>query len=368
MSSGIEIQLIAIIVALSCVLPGVFLVLRRLSMLVESITHTILLGIVLAFLITHDLNSPFLIIGAALVGVLTSWLTELLSKSRLLSHDACTGVVFTLLFSIAVILLSKFASKVHLCTDAVFMGELAFAPLNRLLVSGYDLGPVALYVSGVILFVNLFIVVLFFKELKLATFDPMLASVLGLSPVVMHYLLMTIVSVTAVGSFQSIGSILVIAFMIGPPVTAYLLTDNLKHMILISAGGAILNSILGYHFAHMLDVSLAGSMSCMIGVSFLLVFIFAPQRGMLSMNRRRRRQKLEFAKSTLLFHLYNHEPRVEREQSIARQLNWSAEFSLLVLQILKKEDKLRISADGVRLSPMGYEQLKQDQQAIFNRL
>jgi manganese/zinc/iron transport system permease protein len=126
MSPQFEIQLIAVIVAIGCALPGVFLVLRKMSMMSDSITHTILLGIVLAFLVTHDLSSPFLIGGAALMGVVTIWLTETLHRTRLLSEDAAIGIVFPLLFSIAVILITRYAGAAHLDTDSVLLGELAF--------------------------------------------------------------------------------------------------------------------------------------------------------------------------------------------------------------------------------------------------
>lgn len=296
MSSSLEIQLIAVVVSVACALPGVFLILRKLSMIVESIAHTVLLGIVLAFLVTNDLNSPFLILGAALVGLFTAWLTELLVRTKLMSEDSGIGIVFTLLFSIAVILLSKYAGKVHMCEDTVLMGELAYTPFDRLILAGVDRGPVALYVSSGLLVLNIGIITLFFKELKLVSFDPVLASVLGFSPVLLHYLLMSLVSVTAVGSFQSIGSILVVAFMIAPPTTAYLLSDDLKHMLWISCGLAVLNSVLGFQMADILDVSISGSMAVMSGLSFTLAFVFAPQRGLIRVLRRRRRQIREWTK------------------------------------------------------------------------
>ena len=199
MAPQLEIQIIAVIVAVACALPGTFLVLRKMSMMSDSITHTILLGIVLAFFVTHDLSSPFLILGAALMGVVTVWLTELLSRTRLLAEDAAIGVVFPLLFSIAIILITRYAGAVHLDTDSVLLGELAFAPFDRMIVGGVDIGAKAIYTTGVLLLINLAAITLFFKELKLATFDSMLAAVVGFSPALVHYGLMTLVSLTTVG-------------------------------------------------------------------------------------------------------------------------------------------------------------------------
>lgn len=294
MSAQIEIQLIAVIVAVSCALPGAFLVLRKMSMMSDSITHTLLLGIVLAFFGTHDLSSPMLIAGAALMGVATVWLTELLSRTRLLAEDAAIGIVFPLLFSIAIILITRYAGSVHLDTDSVLLGELAFAPFDRMVVWGVDIGAKAIYTTGVLLLINLTAIILFFKELKVATFDPMLAAVLGFSPALIHYGLMTLVSLTAVGAFQAVGSVLVVAFMIGPPVTAYLLTDDLKRMLILSGVIAAFNGILGYQAAALLDVSIAGSMATVTGLLFLLVFVFAPRRGFIGSMLRRRKQKIEF--------------------------------------------------------------------------
>ena len=137
----IEIQLIAAVVAVACALPGCFLVLRRMAMLSDAISHAILPGIVLAFFITHNLSSPLLVLAAAATGLLTVVLVELLSRTGLLREDAAIGLVFPALFSIGVILISVYARDVHLDVDAVLLGELAFAPFNRFEVGGYDLGP-----------------------------------------------------------------------------------------------------------------------------------------------------------------------------------------------------------------------------------
>src|SRR5215207_5999608 len=196
----IEIQAIAIVVAAACALPGVFLVLRRTAMMSDAISHTVLLGIVLTYFIVQDLASPLLIVGAAATGLLTVWLVGLLSRTRLVKEDAAIGLVFPALFSLAVIFISRFARGVHLDVDMVLLGELAFAPFDRLNVFGLDL-PRALVVMGAILLLNLAFILLFYKELKLATFDAALAATLGFAPALLHYALMALVSLTAVGAF-----------------------------------------------------------------------------------------------------------------------------------------------------------------------
>lgn len=358
MSAGFEIQLIAIVVAIACSLPGVFLVLRKMSMMSDAITHTILLGIVIAFFATESLTSPLLIVGAALMGVFTVFLTELLHSTGLVSEDSSIGVVFPLLFSIAIIIISKYAGSVHLDTDSVLLGELAYAPFNRLILFNRDLGPKALYSMSAILLLNLAFIVAFFKELKIVTFDSALATILGFTPAIIHYSLMTLVSVTAVGAFESVGSILVIAFMIGPPVTAYILTEDLKVMVFLSAIIGSINAVLGYQFAAYFDVSIAGSMAVMTGIIFILVFIFAPQKGLVTIVRRRSDQKIEFAQKSLLFHILNHEGDEDEAielgiKTIKDHVNWDEKFLNNMVKDLKLKDKIFIDNDIIRLTEFG---------------
>lgn len=371
MSPQFEIQLIAVIVAVACSLPGVFLVLRKMSMMSDSITHTILLGIVLAFFLTRDLSSPLLIAGAALIGLATVWMTETLNRTKLLSEDASIGIVFPLLFSIAIILITRYAGSVHLDTDSVLLGELAFAPFNRMILFGYDIGAKAIYSTLTLLLINLIFILVFFKELKVVTFDPVLSAVLGISPSLIHYGLMMLVSMTTVGAFEAVGSVLVVAFMIGPPATAYLLTDDLKHMLLLSAGIGAVNGILGFYMASWFDVSISGSMAVMTGLVFFLVFITAPKRGLISSVRRHQRQKLDFSKKTLLFHLYQHEGSEEEKQeagltTLSAHFHWEKAFTDKIVSDLLREGNVVIEKEMIKLTPKGREVSDLEYKAIFS--
>ncbi len=243
MSAEIEIQIIAVLTAASCAIPGVFLVLRKMSMVSDSITHTILLGIVLAFFIVNDLSSPFLLIGAAVMGPVTVWLTETLTKTRLLSEDSATGMVFPLLFSIAVILITKYAGTAHLDTDSVLLGELAFAPFDRLMINGADMGAKGIYVSGVLLLINIVFTAVFYKELLIVSFDPVLAA------------------------------------------------ENLKKMLVIAVGIGGISGILGYRTAVFFQVSIAGSMACWCGIFFLGAFMYSC--GVRKINKFRLKTKMQ---------------------------------------------------------------------------
>lgn len=277
MSFTAEIQLIALLISLACALPGCFLVLRGQSMMTDSLSHTVLLGIVLFYFLTHDLNSPILYLGATAMGLFTVWLTETLGKT--LNHDAAMGLVFPFLFSLAIILLSKYSSSIHLDVDTVLLGELTFAPLDRVVFLGRDWGARGIYKSGFLLLANIVLITLFFKELKLATFDPLLASTLGFSPVLIHYGFMSLVSVTAVGAFDAVGTVLVVAFMTVPPNTALLLTHDLKKMLILSCVFGALSTFLGFPLAYAMDLSIPGTMATVSGLLFALVFVVTRIKG-----------------------------------------------------------------------------------------
>ncbi len=350
-TAQLEIQAIAAVVAAACALPGVFLVLRRMALISDAISHAILPGIVLAFFVVQDLSSPLLVAGAAGMGLVTVALVELLKGTGLVREDAAIGLVFPVLFSIGVVLIARFADDVHLDTDAVLLGELAFAPFDRWVVAGYDLGPSALWLMGGILVLNALFIGVFYKELKLATFDAGLAVALGFSPALVHYTLMALVSVTAVGAFDAVGSILVVALMIAPPATAYLLTDRLPVMLGLAALLGVGGGIGGYWLAHWFDVSIAGSMAAVAGGVFGAAFLVAPQRGLVSLARRRVRQRWEFAQGALAIHLLQHEDQPEAaEESRVEHLNghlrWDPAFAAKVVRQARRRG-LVVQRDGM---------------------
>ena len=354
----LEIQMIAVVVAAACALPGTFLVLRKMAMMSDAISHAILPGIVVVFFLTQDLTSPLLILGATLTGVLTVALVELLNRTRLVKEDAAIGLVFPALFSIGVILIAHYAGDVHLDVDAVLLGELAFAPFNRFTVGGYDLGPKALFVMGGIGLLNAAFLTLFYKELKLVTFDAGLAAALGFVPGALHYALMALVSVTAVGAFDAVGSILVVALMIGPPATAYLLTDRLAWMIVLGVALGTVSAVGGFWMAHALDASIAGSMATMVGVVFVLTFLFAPRRGLLAVHRRRRRQRWTFARKMLVIHLLQHEGSPEearecRAEHLQEHLRWEPRFAERVVREALAARLIRRDGDRLHLTDSG---------------
>lgn len=356
MGAQLEIQLIAAVVAIACAIPGVFLVLRKMSLISDAISHSILPGIVIGFFITHDLNSPWLILLATITGIITVVLVEAIQKTGLVKEDTAIGLVFPALFSIGVILIAKNANDVHLDVDAVLLGELAFAPFDRLLIGGTDVGPKSLWVMGSILLVIVGLLIAFFKELKVSTFDPGLSSALGFSPIVMHYGLMSISSVTVVGAFDAVGAVLVIALMIAPAATAYLLTSDLKKMIVLSIVLGVTTAIMGYWVAYLLDASISGSMTTMLGLVFLVVYLFAPSKGIIAVMYRQRQQQTEVSLLTFLLHLNNHSEESERHiNHLNEHINWQKVRSKTVLDLAKKNNMITVSNSIVTLTKKGRE-------------
>lgn len=363
-----SVDAIAAVTAAACAVLGVFLVLRRMALMSDAISHVLLLGIVLAFLVKPDLRSPLLLLGAAAIGLVAVVLIEALQRTRRVKEDAAIGLVFPALFSIGVILVSRYTSNTHLDTDAVLNGALEFAALEHWQLGKYDLGPKSLWFVGCALIVNGAFVAIFFKELKLATFDAALATALGFAPAILHYALMVLVSVTAVVSFDAVGSIVVVALMIAPAATAYLLTDDLKRMIGIAVAVAVGGSWLGCRLAFWINASFAGSIATSLGIVFAAVFLFAPQRGLLSQASRRRRQQREFAVAMLLVHLENHEgtEAAETESRIANlphHLRWTAQHVTYVAERALRKGLVQRQAERLVLTGLGRERAR----AVLNR-
>jgi manganese/zinc/iron transport system permease protein len=318
--------LTAIFAACACSLVGTFLILRRMAMMADAISHAILPGLVAAYFLANGPNLIAGTVGAAFAGVATVLLVEALQRTGRVKSDSAIGIVFPALFAFGTFLVSRYFSQVHLDADAVLFGEIAFAPFDRLILFGNDLGSQPMIVLAALTVVNALLVLLFYKEMKLATFDPGLAAALGFSPILIHYTLMTAVSVTTVGAFAAVGAILVVALMIVPAATAYLLTDRLALMVAISLAVGTASAIAGYYAAVAFDVSISGMMAVAGGVMFGLAALFSPSHGILARTFRRRRLRERFAVELLLLHLNHHRTGSERPDHLARELNWSDDW------------------------------------------
>lgn len=285
---SVVVILCGVLVAVACALLSPFLVLRRMSLVGDAISHAILPGIALGFMLTHSRQSLMMTVGAAVAGLGTVWLIELLLKSQRVREDTAVALVFPALFAVGVLLMERFAHYVDLDPECVIYGDIEFAPFDQWSVAGVPLGPRPLWLLGAVAVMNLALVVVFYKELKLTTFDPALGDALGFPSSWLHYLLMTAVALTCVAAFESVGAILVVAFLIAPAATALLLTRRLRSLIRGSVFIAALAALGGYGLAReeVLDCSVAGGMATMAGALFVLAWIVAPRDGLLIRCRR----------------------------------------------------------------------------------
>ena len=447
--------LVGALIAISGALLGTFLLLRGMSLTSDAISHTVLLGIVVAFLLMSDVfgipgdtSSPWLILGASVAGVGTVVLTEMLYRSGLVNQDAALGLAFPLLFAIAVILVARYIDDVHLDEDAVLVGEIGLAWANtnshcfeycesvtitpehpaatrsRQCTNCRDLGisprdagaefvetcsncgeygparawsagllaqqpalvffPKSITVTLVMTLLTLAFVLAFFKELKLSTFDAALAQALGFRPGLMNYALMILVSLVAVGAFDAVGSILVVAFFIVPPAAAYLLTDRLSVMLLISpligAAGAFfgydlargqlfgvfsldqaliaLNQLLGLELTEKWDSSISASMVLIIFAFFLIAWVFSPRYGLISTLFRRANRRRLFEDQVVLAHIHNHQNTAShddelRVDTLHEHFRWTRRKMGRVLTRLRALSYVRVVAGAAELTERG---------------
>lgn len=272
MSFVVGTALLAVVTAVACALPGVFVVLRRTSMLVDAISHAVLPGIVVGYFFTRSLDSPWLIIGAALAGLLVVLGSEWLTRTGLLTGDAPQGLVFPALFSVGVILITLNFANVHLDTHAVLVGDLNLAAFHPLILGGVWIGPSYLYVMVAVLALNIAFLIAFYPKLKVTTFDRQFAAAIGLRTGLLNTAFMFLVSVTVTAAFHAAGAILVVALMIVPPATAFLLSRRLPVMIALTVLIAAVGALAGFWVAYALDAATSAGMAVFYGLVFIAVF------------------------------------------------------------------------------------------------
>lgn len=271
MTPTLAIALTAIFTAISCAVLGAFLVLRKMTMVGDAISHAVLPGIAIAYLLSQSRASLPMFLGAALVGVFATVVIEILSKKWKVQSDASIGMTFTTLFALGVVLITFWSDKVDLDQECVLYGEIAFVPFNTWSLAGQSMGPIALWSSGILLLIVLIYTFAGYKGLLMSSFNEDYAAVLGIGVGAWNLSLMSMVSVATVISFESVGAILVVALLVAPAATAYLISQKLKPMILLAALFGFSGSLLGYLISARFDTSIAGGIATMLGVQFALI-------------------------------------------------------------------------------------------------
>ncbi len=293
----------ASLVGALCGVLGCYLLLRRLSMLGDAISHAILPGLAGAFILSGSRDLVWMLLGAAVVGVLTGVLTAGLHRVAKIAEDASMGVVFTTLFALGVLLISFAARNVDLDPGCVLYGLLEFTPLDTVRILGLELPRVTATLAAAAIVVTVVLAALH-KEIKLVAFDPALAAALGMRPTLVHFVMVALIAGVSVVSFESVGSILVVALLVTPAATAHLLTDRYARMMILATILGALSGGGGYLLAKHLDTSTAGCV-CIVGAFFFLAAaLFSPRHGVLSRLARHATLRLRICREDILGMLY----------------------------------------------------------------
>lgn len=363
--------IVGVLSAVACALPGCFLVLRKMSMMGDAISHAILPGLAIAFLWTHSRDSLAMFFGAALVGVLTAVFVDWIHRYGGVDEGASMGVVFTTLFALGLILIVRAADQVDLDPGCVLYGAVELVPLDTVPIGSLEIPRAAIKLTGV-LGLNIAFVALFFKELLISTFDPNLSNTQGIPSRLMNFLLMAIVAVTAVAAFESVGSILVIAMLIVPAASAQLMTDRMGPLIGISATIAVVSAVLGHLSAITVprlfgfqDTNTAGMMAVVAGLLFTLSVFLAPRKGLLSQFRYRLDLSVKMVVEDILGLLYRldesgDEGEKFRGSATIKEALMVNEFILWLAQRrLKRQNLLTVDRDHWTLTEEGRTRARQ---------
>lgn len=342
-----------ILVSVALGLIGCFLVVRGLSLLGDALSHSVLPGIVIGFLIGGTLHSPWILFGATAVGMLAAVLVQAVQSQSRVKEDASLGIIFTTMFAIGVVMINLFAGQADLDPGCVLYGNIEYFVSINGEVPG-AIWPMAAILAGII--VGLLV---FYRQLLVSTFDPGLAVSLGIPAAIIHYILMGVLSLTVVASFEAVGAILAVALLIMPGATARLWTDRMPSMLLLAAAHGIISTILGYWLSHpaILDTSASGSI-CVAGFGlFMGSWLLSPRHGVIMQALVRRRLTRKITLENLLKVLAEFADRSGtasvKESDLSKELGMSSRAFHTSLQhavdrgwVQRQDGQLTLTASG----------------------
>jgi manganese/zinc/iron transport system permease protein len=350
--------------AAACAIPGVFLTLRRESLMGDAISHSVLPGLATAFLLSGSRDLTTMLAGALVAGLMSVGISLLIQHTRRAHADAAIGMVYTSFFALGVLLLSLGARNVDIDPGCVLYGLVEFAPLDTVQLGMFGGGievPRSFLILSSVLLTNLALACLFYKELLVSTFDPILARSLGFSSRAIHYGLMTVATITIVASFESVGSILVITMLIAPAATANLLANRVASILVLAAIVGVISAYGGIVGATALNTSVAGMMSVSAGGLFFSALLFAPHNGVIARSLQRIYLRVQIAQEDILGLLYRwyeaqpHAP-TERPMTAPNILNalhrgWVARVALVLAHfrgyITREGGSLQLTEHGL---------------------
>lgn len=351
--------IIAAVTSIVCALCGTLLLVNRQSMVSEGLSHAVLPGLVIAFILFRDYTSPWLIPSAAASGMVMVWLCHCLERTGLVKPDAGLGMVFSGMFSVGVLLVSRELKHVHFHEDCIIEGNLATAPIETLNITGLETLPRGFVLMLFMLILVAGFITLCFKELKLTLFDRSLAARFRMKPALLQLVSLSIISLATVAAFELAGSILIVALMIAPAAAAYLLTNKLHRLMLIACGVGVLSALAGGLLAsRVLNTEPTGPIASCAGGIFLLILAFAPKRGLVAGALERRRQTAE-TKAVLVLDLISEHQSPASESQLAEIVSWAEPELSRVLTRLKSDQMIEASGGGFTLTSRGRDRLSE---------
>lgn len=293
-ASYVWIFLMGFFVTTSCGLIGQFLLLRRMALVGDAISHSVLPGLAVAFLLSGSRGSLAMFVGAVVAALLTTMIIEFIHSKTRIKQDSAISIAFTTLFALGVVLITLFADSVDLDQDCVLYGEIAFVSLEEaVLIGGQSVGPASVLRMACVLLGTIVLLLFFYKELLFSSFDGGMAKAVGLPVRWMHYGLMAWLSIVVVSAFESVGAILVVAMLILPGASASMLSRKLPTILMLTVVHALLSSLLGLHLAIWLDSSIAAAMVLVGAILFVVVWAMSPTQGLVAYYQRRKRVIVE---------------------------------------------------------------------------
>jgi len=338
----------SMLVGITCGVLGCYVVLRQMALIGDALSHAVLPGVVIAFLVTHDTGVLGLLSGALLAGVLTAVLIAVVSRLSRTKEDSSIGIVFTTLFAIGIILISTMPKGVHFDLNCFLFGT----PLG---VDSSDLLLMAIVCPTV-----LGTIMLLYHPLRASSFDPTVAAAMGIPVVLLHYLLMGMLSATVVAGLKTTGVILVVSLMITPASAAYLLTNRLGTMMLLAGIFGGFCAVAGMTLSFATNWPSGATMVVFAAAIFCVVMLVSPSQGLLTRYLQRRRMRRHIQEEDILKAIYRlvgkheapgqHLVSPEQIYPLARVSRRPAER---IIRNLSKEGLLYLKAQHVGLTDQG---------------
>ncbi len=261
--------LTACIIAINSSILGSFLVLKKISLIGDALSHAVLPGIVIAFLISGEINSFWMLLGASGFGIIAILLIDWLNRVGGFGKDSSIGIIYTLLFAVGIILIATKAKNVDIDVDCVLFGDINTTPLVHKIMGM----PAPTFNLIIISVITLLTILIGLKGFKITSFDKNYAQTLGISIPFWSYLLLGLSSISTVYSFDSVGAIMVIGLLVIPASFANVLTRKLKPFLLMAVGFGVSSCIIGHILAILLDIPTVPTIGVLMGLILIITLV-----------------------------------------------------------------------------------------------